>query len=258
MHCSVCGEPIGSGDDRCRGCGGTLSRARGSLPRGIRRCPRCGYRGEGIPYFRRPAHVALLVGAGLFSWGLAGLAYWILRRNRMVCPNCGLAWHDSRPDLPPGERPSHRPPTGAEGGPPLPSGGGMRRAVGMSLMVLGVFLVFLGLSEGVVGGVLLGCGVGGAGIGAYWWGRRALQERRKALLHRLQSQILCLAAQKGGTLTVTEVATELGLSLLAAEKVLMSLDDGFRVRSEISSEGVLYYEFPEILHRGRLAPGESA
>jgi hypothetical protein len=33
------------------------------------------------------------------------------------------------------------------------------------------------------------------------------------------------------------------------------MDDGFRVRSEISDEGVLYYEFPEILHRKELGPG---
>jgi len=41
----------------------------------------------------------------------------------------------------------------------------------------------------------------------------------------------------------------------AAEKVLISMDDGFRVRSEISKEGVLYYEFPEVLHRRELGSG---
>ena len=65
-------------------------------------------------------------------------------------------------------------------------------------------------------------------------------------------KILKLADAKGGRLTVTEVAADLNLSLPDAEKILISLDDGFRVRSEISSDGVLYYEFPEILHRGQL------
>jgi hypothetical protein len=54
---------------------------------------------------------------------------------------------------------------------------------------------------------------------------------------------------------VTEVASDMSLSLPAAEKVLVAMDDGFRVRSEISKEGILYYEFPEVLHRAELGPG---
>ncbi len=64
-----------------------------------------------------------------------------------------------------------------------------------------------------------------------------------------------LATQRGGTLTVTEVASDMELSLPAAEKVLVAMDDGFRVRSEISKDGILYYEFPEVLHRSELGPG---
>ena len=51
---------------------------------------------------------------------------------------------------------------------------------------------------------------------------------------------------------MTEVAADLNLALPDAEKILISLDDGFRVRSEISNDGVLFYEFPEILHRDQL------
>ena len=47
----------------------------------------------------------------------------------------------------------------------------------------------------------------------------------------------------------------MNLSLPAAENILTSMDDGFRVRSEISNEGVLYYEFPELLHRDQLGSG---
>ena len=71
-------------------------------------------------------------------------------------------------------------------------------------------------------------------------------------MHGIQRKILKLAAAKGGTLTVTEVAADLNLALPAAEKIMTSMDDGFRVRSEISRDGVMYYEFPEILHRGEL------
>jgi hypothetical protein len=89
----------------------------------------------------------------------------------------------------------------------------------------------------------------------FYWGWSGLQERRKAIMHRIQRKILRLAAAKGGTLTVTEVAADLNLGLPAAEKILTSMDDGFRVRSEISDAGVIYYEFPEILHRKELGPG---
>jgi len=54
---------------------------------------------------------------------------------------------------------------------------------------------------------------------------------------------------------VTQVAADLNLAIPAAEKILNELDDGFRVRSEISAEGVIYYEFPELLHRKELGPG---
>jgi hypothetical protein len=74
-------------------------------------------------------------------------------------------------------------------------------------------------------------------------------------MQRIQRKILRLATAKGGTLTVTEVAAELNLGLPAADKILTSMDDGFRVRSEISNTGVLYYEFPEILHRKELGSG---
>ena len=71
----------------------------------------------------------------------------------------------------------------------------------------------------------------------------------------LQRKILQLASLKGGTLTVSEVAAELNLSLSAAEKILTSMDDDFRVRSEISNQGVIYYEFPELLHRKEIGSG---
>jgi len=90
------------------------------------------------------------------------------------------------------------------------------------------------------------------------WGWRALQERRQAVLQALNRRVLMPATRRGGVPTVTEVAAELDLSLEAAEKVLIGMDDGFRVRSDISDEGVLYYEFPEVVHQKKLRAGDSA
>ncbi len=36
---------------------------------------------------------------------------------------------------------------------------------------------------------------------------------------------------------------------------LIQMDDGFRVRSDITREGVIVYEFPEVQHRQRLGAG---
>ena len=54
---------------------------------------------------------------------------------------------------------------------------------------------------------------------------------------------------------MTEVAAELDLSLEAAEKLMEQMDDGFRVRSDVSDEGVIYYEFPEVVHQKALRAG---
>jgi hypothetical protein len=131
----------------------------------------------------------------------------------------------------------------------------VRRVFGVGLVLLATLLVVLGIVEAEPGAIATGSVFGAAGTGAFWWGLKALNERRKALMQRMQRKILRLATHRGGTLTVTEVASDLNLSLPAAENVLTSMEDGFRVRSEISKEGVLYYEFPEVLHRKELEPG---
>jgi hypothetical protein len=259
MRCSTCGELLQPGAVRCPTCGAAtpigLAVAR---PLGLRRCPRCAYQGEGIPYFRRAGHLGLLVGVGVFTYGFGGLIYWLARRKHLICPRCGLGWeHAGRPlaltEVTPGVSPRS---IDAEPDEPLPSGGIKRRALGTLLVLLATFLVLLGFVETEVAAVVIGSLVGTAGSLTFYWGWQGLQERRKAVMGGLQRKILRLASAKGGTLTVTEVAADLNLSIPAAEKILMSMDDGFRVRSEISNEGVIYYEFPELLHRRELGPGD--
>ncbi|MEX0980115.1 MAG: hypothetical protein WDZ89_03415 [Gemmatimonadota bacterium] len=219
----------------------------------MRRCPRCGHRGDGIAYFRRPGHIALLVFFSLFTYGIGGLIYWLVKRQHSICPNCGLDWQtlpltgvDRRPEL-------TRGPGGADpvGSPPvrLPRNGIFRRILGVGATIVSVALVMIGVFELEVGLIVTGSLTAGAGALTYWWGWTALQSRRQALLHALQRQVLLLASRKGGTLTVTEVATELDLSIPMAEKVMMSMDDGFRIRSDVTDEGLLLYEFPELRHR---------
>lgn len=257
MRCSTCGERLDPGERRCPTCGAATSRrASGALLR-VKRCPRCGYRGEGIGYFRRPGHVGLLFGIGLFTYGIGAIVYWLMRRKRSVCPNCGLGWEHARLRLEEDEEPLG---VGAgesrEGDGDLPRSGIFRRVVGVVAVLCAVFLIVLGVVDFEVGAVATGSVLGLAGSGSFWWGWKALQERRRAIMTGLQNRVLRLAHRKGGTLTVTDVAAGLNVSLPVAEKVLVGMDDGFRVRSEITAEGILFYEFPEVVHRRRLDSGE--
>jgi predicted RNA-binding Zn-ribbon protein involved in translation (DUF1610 family) len=256
MRCSTCGENLTHGAVKCPTCGtGTPVGMALTRPAGVRRCPRCSYQGEGIPYFRRAGHVGMLVGASFFTWGFGGLIYWLARRKHLICPRCGLGWeHASRALAVTGSEPE-RVMLEAEPDEKLPSAGLKRRIAGVGAILMASLLVLIGFVEWEMGAVAVGSVVGGGGSGMFYWGWKGLQERQKALMQGLQRKILKLADVKGGTLTVTEVAADMNLSLPAAENILTSMDDGFRVRSEISKEGVLYYEFPELLHRDQLGSG---
>lgn len=224
-------------------------------PAGVRRCPRCSYQGEGIAYFRRGGHIALLAAVSIFSYGFGGLIYWLARRKHLICPRCGLGWEKASRALAVTADDQGRPLVEGQPDEPLPRSGIKRRLLGAA-MVIGGTLLLLGGILGVEGGmVAAGSILGGGGSLTFYWGWHQLQERRKAIVERFQRQVLRLAREKGGTLTVTEVAADINIGIPAAEKILMSMDDGFRVRSEISNQGVLYYEFPEILHRKELGPG---
>jgi hypothetical protein len=227
----------------------------------LRGCPACGFRGEGIPYFRRAGNLALLAAATLFTYGVGGVVYWLLKRNDRVCPSCGLDWERARPlgeEPPPAES---TPPAEARSpiapGSPVPRGreateGGLprsgigRRAVGTLVALLGLLMIGIGTAELeavllVVGGV-----TGLTGALTFGWGWQSLQRRREAILQRMQRRVLRLARSRAGRLTATEVATELDLTLGAAERVLLSLDDGFRIRSDVTEEGILVFDFPEL------------
>ena len=119
----------------------------------------------------------------------------------------------------------------------------------MALAVLAAIGLGVGLAESELIPLIVGAVSGLAGAGLFASGWQALQERRRALRQRLERRVIQLATRKGGSLTVTEVASDLDLSLAAAEGVLIGMDDGFRVRSDITREGVLIFEFPEVQHR---------
>ena len=227
------------------------------------RCARCGHRGDGIPYFRKPLHAALLAGVSFMTFGLGGIVYYASHRRNLVCPDCGLGWEHSRK---PGETAelappapavvSARPGSASVTGPLPPSGIG-RRVFGIGLAVIGTLMIVGGVADGNLAELIaMGSAFGMGGSGMFLWGWRALQARRRAVLQGLGRKVLLLANGRDGVVTVTEVAAELDLSLQAAEKLMIDMDDGLRVRSDVSDEGVIYYEFPELRHTKQLRSGE--
>jgi len=263
MRCATCGERLESDAERCPTCGAAQGRA-WMARRGLRsdlqeegyvqQCPRCGYRGHGVSYFSRPGHVGLLIGLSVFTQGVGGLIYWLVKRKEYVCPNCSLKWEYAGGGAGvPAVRRRFDP--DAPDSFPLPSSGIKRRVLGSALVLLASFLIMIGLIEVEAAAIAVGSVIGAAGSGTFFWGWKALNERRQALTAALQRRILRLAGKRGGSLTVTEVAADLNLSLPAAEKALVAMDDGFRVRSEITDEGIIVYEFPEVLHRRQLESG---
>lgn len=248
MHCATCGRKLERESAYCPACGASTSEVPASLPR----CPRCGYRGEGIGFFRRPAHFGLLALFGLFTYGFGALVYWLLRRNDQACPACGLRWSSDELRLDEGAASTGKKVMGET----LPPDGGGRRGLGIALMLVALLLTVIGLAEWELTAVAVGGFFAVSGGGAFWWGLRARDRRHEALLTAMQRKVLRLAATTEGRLTATEVAANLDLGLHAAERILISMDDGFRVRSEITEEGVLVYEFPEIRHRRRVEGSE--
>jgi len=191
-----------------------------------------------------------------FFYALPGIVYWLSRRKHLICPRCALDWeHASRAVAVVGPEAS-RHLIEEEPDEKLPSAGLKRRIAGAGAVLFASLMVLIGFIEWEMAAVAFGSVVGGGGSLMFYWGWQGLQERGRAITQGIQRKILRLASMRGGTLTVTEVAADLNLALPAAEDILTSMDDGFRVRSDISSEGVIYYEFPELRHRKELGPAE--
>ena len=262
MRCPTCGEHLRDHETACPTCGAAVSSRSvvPSLEMGVRSCPRCGYVGSGVEYFKRTAHICLLVGVSFPTWGLGGLAYWLARRRHRICPQCGLGWkhaHARGPGLT--GRVTSQVEVGS--GPtfgvddPLPRRGMARRVLGVGMVLMATLMIAVGFTEFEFAVVAVGSVMGAGGTATIWWGLKARQDRRRALMMRLQRRVLLLATEKRGTLTVTEVAASLNLSLSAAENVLESMDDGLRVRSDVTNQGIIVYEFPEVMHHPRLESG---
>jgi hypothetical protein len=265
MYCSICGAHVPHGKSECAVCGervirmpnaSVARRTRGVMvpaEEAVGLCPRCGFNGPGYGYFNRGANIAKLVAATVVTGGLmgmGGLAYWLLRKDHRICPACGLKWGpygERAVALAQGGSAPVAAPAGSRGAGVSPWMENKMRKRSIALFIFAALLMIAGVGNGELVPILMSVFAAGGGYFLHRDAETKRQERREALIAGLQPEVLRLAAQRRGRLTVTEVASSLGWALPRAEKVLNSLDDGLRVRSEVTDEGVIVYEFPEVM-----------
>lgn len=124
-------------------------------------------------------------------------------------------------------------------------------------LVYGVMLMKGGPNRGGVIALLLLCALGAY---ALWRSMEkedlAVEEHQQSQeeLAQLQHEVIALAFEHDGVLTVTDVVADLNYTIGLAEQVLSSLEDGVRITSNVTDEGLIVYEFREVIHRkNRLA-----
>jgi hypothetical protein len=269
MYCSTCGARVPEGRTRCDTCGAPVSRPAGfgvpavvhaapGIPLAAVTCPRCGFQGPTVSYFSQGGHIAALVLLAAMTSPLmasGGILYFLLRHNHRSCARCGetlgrgdmLALQSSAAGGTPLSAMM-----AAEGDLPEEVGGSRRWTVGAwVLFAFAAMMLMVGVAAFEFVPFLFGAMSAAGGVGLLSAGRRAREERRGALLAALQQPVLRLAGEQDGRLTVTEVASALNWPMRRAEKVLNSLEDGLRVCSDVTREGVIVYEFRELMHSGQ-------
>ena len=267
MYCSTCGALVPPGRVVCATCGARVAGAAAAAPRPALAtqttfpsarpgaaavtsiCPRCGYRGEGIGYFSRGRHVIGLAVAAMvtsFAMGAGAVIYYILRKDHRVCPRCGEGW-GPRGELAPSAVGTPAEPAHPQQAVTSSFAESSRGGLSIVLFLFAAILATVGIVNGLPGPLLVAAIAAGAGLLLHRHVETEREARRAALISSLQLPVLKLAAEHGGRLTVTEVATSLGWTLPRAEKVLDSLEDGYRVSSEVTDEGLIVYEFRELM-----------
>lgn len=264
MYCSTCGSRVPTGRRVCETCGTVQIAAMRPLPGGAlpspgvavgatHLCPRCGYDGFPVSYFSRGSRLAALVGVTMLSAGVmgaGGLIYYLVRKDHVICVHCGHNWSlvgqrglvRARP-----LRVAQDEELGFE-----VKRESAKRAWSILLFVLAVMMLVTGIVELEIIPIFFGIAAGAGGLMLRRAANQEREERRAALIASLQGPVVRLAAERGGSLTVSDVAASLGWTMPRAEKVLHSLDDGVRVDSEVTDEGLILYHFLELSQTRRL------
>ncbi len=124
--------------------------------------------------------------------------------------------------------------------------------VGVSLfMLLGFFNADVGSGVARALAFLIGVGIPGAAgavlLTQHYGGKKRLAGSREELKRKtLEAELLRMAGEHGGQLTVVEVVRELAMGLPEAESTLRSLVERGICEVEVTDRGLLVYSFPDV------------
>lgn len=108
-----------------------------------------------------------------------------------------------------------------------------------------------------IGGILVAAALGATGVGVGAITLRAGAKAGESADDRATTQreltILSLAEERGGILTVTDVARALAISQTDADDALTRMADGSRITVEVTSDGIVEFVFREVR---RAAPAQ--
>ena len=79
--------------------------------------------------------------------------------------------------------------------------------------------------------------------------RRLLEAEQKTLYEQREREILRLAHQKRGRLTIPEIAVATSMNTEEADKMMREMTAKGYVDMQVTDSGVIVYEFYEIAHR---------
>jgi hypothetical protein len=222
-----------------------------------------------MSYFARGLNVAKA--AVLFPFSVFGpLLLFLIRKDRVVCSNC-KSLLPGEVHIPLGETfnpaprslEAHQQALARRQDPALIE----REIVDQEVQHLerrGRRRVGKAWTYGVAAGMLAGVGVtaigegpeqlffalsGLSGVGAVVNGRRGKRDNLEAQAKKQRQrvlEILGLARQHGGRLTVTLVASHMQIDFREAEALLDSMVDGRRVDVHVDDQGRISYVFPEL------------
>lgn len=226
-NCPACGTSVPPGATRCPACGRVFGE--------VNRCPSC----NAIAAVRQT-------------------------QDGFVCAACG-APREVRPgtNVLGGGGPTtlaHANPKATWAKSVAASGGaiGLRVAAvavaGAGLTVGGIVALVAGAGIGYFAGGLVSLGALGVSGLLFVLGGRASRSAVRMSSSADELEILALAEKLGGSLYATDVARAMGVSVAEAEARLAAIQDGVRVVSEVTPEGLIRFEFRELRARTPVRP----
>ncbi len=82
--------------------------------------------------------------------------------------------------------------------------------------------------------------------------QKALLEKKKALQGTREKEVIRLAQQKGGYLSIPDIVAGTSMSTIEADQIMREMTEKGYVNMQVTDSGVILYEFYEIAHRNKL------